>query len=175
MDKKKLILFVDSGDTFVDEGTEIRDERGIVVDTQLFPGAADSLRALHELGYTIVMVADGDVESFDNVYRLHGLSDCFDARVISEVVGELKPARAMFQTAMDALSLADSDKPRVVMLGNNLKRDITGANRFGIRSILIDRSPRYDMTPRTQEEIPTYVIHTHAELVPLVEKLNELL
>lgn len=172
MEKKKLILFVDSGDTFVDESTEIRDARGVVVDAQLFPGAADALRTLHEAGYPIVMVADGDKESFDNVYSLHHLSDCFDARVISRELGERKPARAMFQTAMDALSLTDADKSRVVMLGNNLQRDIVGANRFGIRSILIDCSPRYDMTPHTEEEKPTYVVHTHEELVALAESLN---
>ena len=172
MNEKKLVLFVDSGDTFIDESTEIRDERGIVVDAQLFPGAAQALRTLHEMGYTIALVADGEVESFDNMYALHGLSDCFDARAISQALGDRKPARIMFQTAMDALSLTDADKPRIVMMGNNLKRDMVGANRFGIRSILIDRSPRYDMQPHTEEEIPTYIIHTHDELVPLIERLN---
>ncbi|ECE3082626.1 HAD family hydrolase, partial [Salmonella enterica] len=39
MDDKKLIIFFDSGDTIVDESTEIRDEEGIVLTADLIPGA----------------------------------------------------------------------------------------------------------------------------------------
>lgn len=39
MEDKKLIIFLDSGDTIIDEGTEIRDDNGIVIDANVIPGA----------------------------------------------------------------------------------------------------------------------------------------
>lgn len=43
---------------------------------------------LKERGYTIELVADGYTQSFDNSYGQHGLENIFDARTISEEVGE---------------------------------------------------------------------------------------
>lgn len=73
MTTKKLIIFTDSGDTIIDEGTQIYDERGIVQEAQFIPGAGEVLRQLHEEGFTIALVADGEWESFQNVYRKNGL------------------------------------------------------------------------------------------------------
>jgi len=60
-----------------------------------------------------------------------------------------------------------------VMIGNNVKKDVAGANRFGITSILLDWSPRYDMVPRQADEIPDYIVHEPQELIPLLKKLNK--
>ena len=66
MTNKKLIIFTDSGDTLIDEATQIRDERGIVLRADFIPGAGETLRQLHDEGYIIALVADGECESFDN-------------------------------------------------------------------------------------------------------------
>jgi putative hydrolase of the HAD superfamily len=167
-------LFIDSGDTLVDEGAQVWDG-GIVVETALIPGAAEALRLIHDRAYTIALVADGEKESFDNVYRQHALEDCFSARAISGVVGTQKPDPRMFRTALEQLGLSEADKGRIVMVGNNLSRDIRGANLFGIASVLIDWSPRYPRESGDPDEIPDYVIHTPAELPPLLETLEEAL
>jgi putative hydrolase of the HAD superfamily len=120
-------------------------------------------------------VADAEVESMDNVYRQHKLEDCFDARIISQAVGALKPDPAMFQAAMDALGLSETDKGRIIMVGNNLRRDISGANRFGIASVWMDWSPRYPSEPQDQDEIPDYTIHSPDELPDLIERLEGIL
>lgn len=171
--KRKLIIFTDSGDTIIDESTEIRNEDGIVVHAELIPGAGETLKALWEDGYTIAMVADGEEQSFTNVYEENGLGSCFHTRTISEVVGIQKPSERMFSDAMDKNGLTEADKGRVVMIGNNLRKDIAGANRFGITSVLLDWSPRYDMTPAQPWEIPDYIIHQPKELLPLIRKLEE--
>jgi putative hydrolase of the HAD superfamily len=170
---KRIILFIDSGDTLVNEATEVKNAEDIVIRTELIEGAADTLRALHDEGYTIALVADGLKQSFDNIYKQHKLEHCFDARAVSEIVGCSKPAGEMFQTAMDQLRLSDADKGRIVMVGNNLERDVVGANRFGIVSIFLDWSPRYPHEPRNREETPDYVIHLPAELPALLQRLEE--
>lgn len=128
---KDLIVFIDSGDTLVDESTEIRDERGVVLRAELIPGAADALRRLRREGYRIALVADGLRDSFDNVYRQHGLEGIFEVRAISEDLGARKPHPVMFGTAMERMGLTEQDKSRIVMVGNHLERDIAGANPDG--------------------------------------------
>lgn len=171
--KKKIIIFTDSGDTIIDESSEIRNQDGIVVHAKLIEGAGETLKALNQAGHTIAMVADGEEQSFANVYEENGLGSCFHTRTISEVVGVEKPSEKMFQDAMNQNHLTEDDKKRIVMIGNNIRKDIAGANQFGITSILIDWSPRYDMVPVNDLESPDYVIHKPEELLPLIEKLEK--
>lgn len=171
--KKQLIIFIDSGDTIIDESSEIRDENGIVIHAKTIDGAEDMLTTLYEEGYTIAMVADGEEQSFTNVYNENGLGHCFHTRTISEIVGEQKPSKKMFDDAMAKNNLTEEDKKRIVMVGNNVRKDILGANLYGITSILIDWSTRYNMTPDNEEQVPDYTIHTPMELLPLIDRLNK--
>ena len=68
---------------------------------------------------------------------------------------------------------AELDKKRIVMIGNNLKKDIAGANRQGLTSIWLDWSPRYFHTVEEPDWQPDYTIKTPAELIPLLHKLEE--
>ena len=170
---KKLIIFTDSGDTIIDEGTQVYDDRGIVLEAECIPGAGEVLRQLHDEGFTIALVADGEWESFRNVYRKNGLGGCFDAWVVSEVVGQQKPAPIMFETAFEKLQLTDADRSRVVMIGNNLKKDIAGANRQGLTSVWLDWSPRYFHRVEEPDWQPDYTVKTPAELIPLLHSLEE--
>ena len=86
-----------------------------------------------------------------------------------------KPDWVMFQKALERLGLTENDKGRIIMVGNNLKRDVLGAKRFGIRSVLLSWSPRYDMVPSCEEETPDYVISRPEELPELVNRLDALL
>lgn len=170
--KRELIIFTDSGDTIIDEATQVFDHRGIVQEAEFIPGAKEVLEALHNQGYTIALVADGEAESFDNVYRKNGMGHCFSTSTISEIVGHQKPHVSMFEDAMTKQSLTEADKKRIVMIGNNLKKDIAGANRFGLISIWINWSPRYMLAPEAPEEVADYVVNTPEELLPLLESIN---
>ena len=173
MTNKKLIIFTDSGDTIIDEATQVRDERDIVLKADFIPGAGEVLKQLHDEGFTIALVADGEWDSFQNVYRENGLGYCFDAWIVSEVVGLQKPAPIMFETAMQELKLTDADRSRIVMIGNNLKKDIAGANRQGMISVWLSWSPRYFQTVEEPDWQPDYTVQTPAELIPLLHRLNE--
>jgi putative hydrolase of the HAD superfamily len=169
---RELIVFIDSGDTIVDESTEIKDEHGTVLHAGMLEGAGETLVKLYESGYTIALVADGTRTSFHNIYTENGLDYCFSAKAISGDLGKEKPSEIMFHHAMAELGLKDNDKSRIVMIGNNLKRDIVGANRLGITSILLSYSPRYVMQPANEEEIPDYVVAKPSELIELLEQLD---
>lgn len=173
MTSKRLIIFTDSGDTIIDEATQIRDDRGIVLEADFIPGAGEVLKTLHDEGFTIALVADGEWESFQNVYRKNGLGYCFDAWVVSEVVGKQKPEPVMFETACKALGLTEADKGRIVMIGNNLKKDIAGANRQGMISVWLDWSPRYFHTIEEPDWTPDYTVRTPAQLLTLLHELEE--
>ena len=87
MEKNKtLIIFTDSGDTIINEASQVYDaqEPGIVSEAEFIENAGEILQQLHEEGYTVALVADGEEASFQNVYRKNGLRSCFDAWVVSE-------------------------------------------------------------------------------------------
>ena len=172
--EKKLIIFTDIGGTIIDESTEVRKvQYGVVYSAECIPGAKETLLELYNRGHIIAMVADGLEESFHNTMEENGLDHVFKAWVISEKLKVEKPSPIMFQTAMDRLGLTDADKDRIIMLGNNLSRDITGANRFGIRSVHIDWAENYPKVPSNPDEVPTWVIHEPLELLPLAEQIEK--
>lgn len=174
MTGRKLVIFTDIGDTVIDEGTEVRKvPKGIVYQADCIPGAKEAMLSLYEKGYTIAMVADGLVESFENTMNQNGLSHIFAAKVISEELGQEKPAAIMFETAMQRLGLTDADKYRVIMVGNNVERDVAGAKRFGIRSVQLVWSDRHPAVPSCEDEQPDYTITTPRQLPDLVEKLEQ--
>ncbi|OZB94405.1 HAD family hydrolase [Paenibacillus sp. XY044] len=172
IDKKKLIVFLDSGDTLVDESTEVRDEDGIVVSAELIPGAAEMVRTLHSLGFTLALVADGDAQSFKNVLSQHRLHDYFEALIISEHIKATKPSPRMFKAAIGALDGSEADFARTVMVGNNLSRDIKGANALGIISVFQSWTPRYPHIPADESEQPAYTINEPMQLIELVNQLE---
>lgn len=173
MKPKKLVVFFDSGDTIIDEATQVFDENGIVTKAGVIPGADAAVRTLSDMGYTLALVADGDARSFKNVMTQNGIYDCFSALIYSENIRVCKPSSRMFRAAAGALDLGEKDFDRIVMVGNNLSRDIKGANDLGITSIFLDWTPRYPKTPSDDSEIPDYIIHNPLELIELVEKLND--
>ncbi len=163
-------VFVDSGDTLIDEGSEIWVD-GVVQDARPIPGALELLVALKEQGNLVALVADGSQESFDNVHGKLGLTPLFDARAISGTVGVEKPDRRMFDSAAEQLGLAPEDYHGIVHFGNNLRRDIAGANAIGMKTVWINWSERRRKTPRGALEVPDKTV---SEPIDLLVALDEL-
>lgn len=170
---KELIIFLDSGDTIIDEGTEIRDDQGVVLTADVIPGADTMVQTLHERGFTLALVADGLAQSFKNILGQNGVYDCFTSLTYSETVNASKPSPRMFKAAIGSLDLNDEDRKRIIMVGNNLSRDVKGANELGITSVFLSWTPRYPKTPADTTEIPDFTIEHPMELVELAERLND--
>ena len=165
-------VFLDSGDTLVNEDSEKFDAEGYVIEAGLIPGALEMVRSLAEDGYRLALVADGRVRSFATVLGGHGISPHFHVQVISEAEGCSKPDARMFQKAMSSLGLASDDAEAIVMVGNHLERDIGGANRLGIISIWQSWSKKRTHIPAEAIEVPRYTIRSPGELPGLLADIE---
>lgn len=172
MQHKIRAIFFDSGDTIVDEGTEIKDPTGTTLEAELIPGAADTVRALKAQGYCLALVADGPAGTFYNTLGPVGVLKLFDSLAISGLVGAEKPDPLIFHHALDQLGIAPGEYGRVVMIGNNLERDIKGANALGLISVWLDWAPRRSKIPRDASEKPCYTIKTPPDLLELIARIE---
>ena len=172
LDKKFLAILLDSGDTLVDEATEIKNIRWATVRAELIPGAAEMVKGLHQRGYTLALVVYGNVDTFDNIFRQHNLSRYFAVRSISGIVGVSKPDPRIFITALEELGIQEEDYGRVMMVGNHLSRDIKGANALGLVSVWLRWSPRRSKVARDESEVPDYTIDTPLDLLKLLDRLE---
>lgn len=163
-------VFLDCGDTLIDEATEVkRPGTEVVLEASEIPDAIEAVRTLHANGYPLALVADGPRETFENLLKPRGIWDLMQAHVISGDVGALKPSPKMFDTAMQALDLPDHARSRVVMVGNNLARDIRGANDFGLQSLFVSWSKKRSQIPQNELEMPDDQIETLDQLVGAID------
>ena len=81
----------------------------------------------------------------------------------------------MFDAALAAAGLTRADAWRTVMVGNNLSRDIRGANALGIPSIFMACSSLRTHMPADPAEVPHYKIGSPEELPALLDELEFLL
>ncbi len=172
MANKIRAIFLDCGDTLVDENTEVKDEMDVSQRADLIPGADELVRELKKRGYTLALVADGPVGTFINNLTPYGIYDHFDAYAISEVVGCEKPDARMFRYALDTLGIEEHEYGSVIMVGNYLARDIKGANSLGLISVWLDWSPRRPKVPKDASEQPSYTIRLPLELLPILDQLE---
>ena len=74
----------------------------------------------------------------------------------------------MFLAALNQLDYAS-----VLMLGNNLERDIKGANQLGVTSVWLDWSPRRSKIPANKLEVPQYTIKRPIDLIDIIRSIEE--
>jgi len=172
-DEHRIVaLLFDLGDTLMVEESEVKDTEETTLRADLIPGAAEALRRFKEQGHTLALVADARPDTPVNVLRQHDLYDLFDYLAISEIIGAEKPDALIFRDALKALGIPESDYGRVAMVGNNLERDVVGANRLGLISIFFHWNDRRRSQPLTAEEEPRYTVSSIRELVSLVASLS---
>jgi putative hydrolase of the HAD superfamily len=166
-------VFLDCGDTLIDESTEQKVKgTEIVTAADEIPHAMEAVRELAAKGYALTLVADGPRATFENLLKPRGIWDLMQAHVISGDIGELKPSPKMFAAAMKASGLTDEDRGRVVMVGNNLSRDIKGANDFGLQSLFVGWSKRRTHAAADPSEVPDARIDRLDHLVPMIEAME---
>lgn len=169
---KVRAVFLDCGDTLVDEASEIKTPEGVSLRAELIPTAAELMAELKARGYPLALVADGPCATFPNNLGPYGLYDLFSATAISEEVGAMKPDAAMFEAALQRMGIVPAERAQVVMVGNNLERDIAGGNALGLITVWIDWAPRRSKVPANALEIPDYTIKLPIELLDVLAKIE---
>jgi len=171
--KIKAVLF-DLGDTLMDEVTEVKDILGVTQDAKLIDGVEEVIKFLKESNYKLGLVADTRIGTYKNVLSKYDLLKYFDCFAISEELGCEKPSPQIFLFALNSLGIEEPEYRNVLMVGNNLKRDIAGANKVGIISIWFHWNDRYYSVPESKQEIPEFEIKNIKGLLYLIKKIEKL-
>lgn len=107
--------------------------------TNLFPGAIETLTELQK-DFELHIITNGFKEIQHIKLENSGIRDYFDIILCSEEVGKNKPAPEVFHFAMDQ---AGTHSKESLMVGDNYKCDILGAERVGMPAILFDPHSSY--------------------------------
>jgi len=166
-----VVLF-DLGDTLMVEETEEKDATRTTQRADLFTGAAELLWELRRAGYLLGLVADTRPGTYRNVLRQHGIYNAFDVYAISEELGCEKPEPRMFTAILECLGLRPEEAGHVAMVGNNLARDVRGANGTGMTSIWLRHNERYPIAPADPAEEPAHTAASFEELRTLLKRLG---
>lgn len=117
-----------------------------------YEDATPCLRRLKELGYKLAVVSNWDL-SLNRILRTLDLEPYFDEVVISLQEGVEKPEPRLFEIAMERVGVPAA---QTLHIGDNPVDDGDGAERAGIRRLLIDRSAEAtgEGQIRSLEELP---------------------
>ena len=109
-------------------------EDGFNPQSQVYPGAFDTLAALRDAGYTVGLVSNRSNPCHEECQEL-GLLPYFDFAYVAAEVGVWKPDPAIFDRAIQETG---SSPERIVYIGDNYYADIIGAKNAGLTPILLD-------------------------------------
>jgi len=121
------------------------------------PDAVPALRALRAAGCALVVVSNWDCSLHERLDET-GLAPLVDGAVASAELGAAKPARAIFERALE---LAGVPRERAWHVGDNLREDVHGARAAGISAVLLVRGDAEPVAGvrviRSLEEMPALV------------------
>lgn len=138
----------------------------------LFPDVLEALAWLRDRGYRLGAVTNRGYSGprFHDEMRELGLTDLFEALVISCDVGYMKPHPRIFQCALEAMGV---EAEETVMVGDNLRADVEGAKTLGMTAVW-RRPPLGEPVEETEDEpevtgplAPDYAIDSIGELTEL--------
>jgi putative hydrolase of the HAD superfamily len=132
---------------------------------QLYPDVQQVLAALRP-ARRLALVSDAQPCYALPEIRAVGLDGYFDPVVISAPGGFRKPDRRLFEKALSLMRLAPAE---VICVGNDMYRDIYGAQQLGIRTVFFD-SNQGDKQYRNIS--PDYIAYRFAEVLRGVEALQ---
>jgi putative hydrolase of the HAD superfamily len=133
-------------------------------DFVLREGVVDTLRALRARALYLGLVSNIDDDQLEHLIELAEIGELFDSALSSEQASSCKPDPAIFEEAVQRAGCAPDE---ALFVGDTLAQDIAGANRAGLRSVLLWH--REDRDPPQGEPAPHYVIRRIPEVLDLVD------
>src|SRR5690554_2917084 len=109
--------------------------------THLFPSTTEVLTELKESNYRLHIITNGSKEVQFTKLENSGIRHFFDDVLCSEEVGQSKPHPLVFQ---GALKRTNARADQSIMIGDDFKADVIGAENAGIRGVLFDPEKKYN-------------------------------
>jgi putative hydrolase of the HAD superfamily len=161
---RKAIIF-DLGNTLV---VEERDDRTTLDKLTLVPmqDAEFVLRRLHQY-YKLGLLSNTEqsrVAHLSEAMARLGWRGLFDSLASSIDIGARKPARSAFEYVLDALGVSFEE---AVMVGNDLKADIEGANRCGMETVFCSYAESDWWALQRATTQPDYVVSRLKDLLSI--------
>lgn len=122
----------------------------------LMPDALTALNYLHGK-YKLHIITNGFKDSQGRKLSSSGITKYFDVVVTSECADSRKPSPEIFEYS---LQQAGASKVDSIMIGDNAKTDILGANQFGMQTVFYDPSGY-------RRSLANYTVQSHMELIRL--------
>jgi HAD superfamily hydrolase (TIGR01549 family) len=133
---------------------------------ELYPEVAETLSKIHASGMRTAIVSDGSLSLRIKKAKVAGLLPYFDEVLASEEVIFEKPFSAIYTLALSKL---DVDPHEAVMIGNDYKSDIRGAQLVGIRAGLFNPAEDGNVIHKDPSIIPDFEINNFSELLKELE------
>jgi len=125
----------------------------------LFPGALETLHSFKNRGLSLALITNGSAAVQRSKIERFGLEYLFDSIYIEGEFGVGKPDERVFRAALNDLKV---DAAEAWMVGDDLKRDIAGAQKLGILGIWVDwRGRGLSLTGSVK---PDYIIRSLSQL-----------
>jgi putative hydrolase of the HAD superfamily len=118
---------------------ELWDHFGKAEAWHCFPDVAQGLATLHEVGFRIRVASNFDGRLRAVAAGLPELAGFVETLVISSEIGYRKPHAKFYAAACASLGLPPE---KVLCVGDDPENDVRGAERAGLRGILLDRDGR---------------------------------
>ena len=119
----------------------------------------DTMTALFYLQgkYQLHIITNGFLDSQGRKLESSGIKKFFDVMVTSECVNARKPSAEIFHYSLDK---AGAKVTNSIMIGDNPRTDIDGAQKVGLKTVFYDPSGK-------KRSLADYTIQSHMELLKL--------
>ncbi|MGN1419439.1 MAG: YjjG family noncanonical pyrimidine nucleotidase [Acutalibacteraceae bacterium] len=132
-------------------------EGGVLID-----GAYELCMKIKERGMEIFIVTNGIKQTQQKRMKKSGLNKICKEVFISEKIGFQKPMKEYFDYVLSHIE--QKDKSKIVLIGDSLSSDITGAQNAGLDCIWFNRSH----AECTLEKAPTYETSGFGEILDIL-------
>lgn len=131
----------------------------------LYPGVVDALKKIHEAGVKTAVVSDGDLRGRIRKIEAVGLLPYIDQVFASEETIFEKPFSAIFTLALSKLNVKNTE---ALMIGNNYKNDIQGAQLVGIKAAIFNPEVDGHVESHDPEVVADYEFNHYDQLPAIV-------
>jgi len=125
---------------------------------QVYSGVQETIASLHAK-YRLAAISDAQTIHAVPELNAVGLSGYFDPIIVSGDFGYRKPNERLFATALTAMDMKPSE---VLYVGNDMYRDVYGAQRIGIKTVFFKSNQG---TQETEGVNPDYIIYNFHEVL----------